>query len=322
VRFGLASTSKLAAAVLALVAIVAPAAAQDQPFPPVVTGSADQTIRLWDDKGKQAQNVLADSTVNCITLSSDGRMVIAGGEDKTVRIYTADNLSVENTFDAHDKAVLCLSLSPNGRVLATGGADHKVKLWNPVTGKLLYTIPAHNGPVRALAWSPDGRLLASGGADRLLQFWRADGSPAGTIVGHDEPVTALAWSKDSRVLISGAADGFLQAWNSADFSVVARQRAHTKAITAVAMSAATQKIATAGTDGRLKIWSFYGSVFTETFAAPPDRVINCLAWSRDGSLLITGGSDKTLRYWRTKDGALLLRVNAHDSPITSLAVAQ
>jgi len=55
--------------------------------------------------------------VTCLTFTPDGKRIISGGEDKTVKIWNADDGSLENSIDAHDKAVLCLALSPDGKTL-------------------------------------------------------------------------------------------------------------------------------------------------------------------------------------------------------------
>src|ERR1041385_8103034 len=109
----------LALFILPAFAIGSPAA-QALPLPGVVSGSADNTLRIWDSSGKQTANILAhDSSVTCIAVSSDGKTVFSGSTDKRVKQWNADEGSMLNSFDAHDKTVLCMSLSPDGRTLAT-----------------------------------------------------------------------------------------------------------------------------------------------------------------------------------------------------------
>src|SRR5437016_1765771 len=57
-------------------------------LPPVVTGSADRSIRTWDAAGKPLLNFLGhDGAVTAIVLSSDGKRVLSAGADKAVKFW-------------------------------------------------------------------------------------------------------------------------------------------------------------------------------------------------------------------------------------------
>ncbi|HXG23532.1 MAG TPA: hypothetical protein VNJ09_03170, partial [Chthonomonadales bacterium] len=53
-------------------------------LPVVVTGSTDQTYRIWDAFGKRTQEILAhDGPITCLILSRDGRRIVTGSMDKS-----------------------------------------------------------------------------------------------------------------------------------------------------------------------------------------------------------------------------------------------
>lgn len=298
-------------------AILSPAAAQ---FPPVATGGSDKKVKLYGGDGVETFSFLAhEGAINALLFTSDGLRMISAGDDGTVKIWNVDDGSLENSMDAHDRA-LALALKDDGSVLASGGADGAIKLWAPATGKLLKTISAHARPVRALAWSPDGKMLASGGEDLAIQVWRDDGSQAATIVGHDESITGLAWTKDGKSLISGAADGYVKLWTAGDFSLASRHRTSDKSLSALVGTVDGQLVATAGSDGRIRIYSITGKGISEMVSRLLERQVICMAWSRDGKVLVTGSADRSLRYWNSSDLSILLRVTANEGSITAVAV--
>ncbi len=308
------------ARILILLVITASAAlAQERRLPRVVTAGADQTLRLWDPNGKESQNILAhDATVTAVVVSSDGKSAFSASSDRTIKSWNLEDGSKSNTFEGHDQEVTCLALSPDSRMLASGSADQSVRLWSTLTGIQAKRIPAHSKAVRAIAWSPDGRLIASAGADKLIQVWRADGTPAGTIVSQDEAVTSLVWTKDSASILTGDGEGNLKMWSARDLSQTARHKAHERAVAAVALTMDGTRIATVGADGRLKTWTFASKSFIEGRTTLPGRSLTSVTWSGDSGILITGGVDRTIRYWNAADLTEMRKINAHDAAVTSV----
>jgi len=297
------------ALLLGLLLAAAARAGAQAALPVVVTGGADQMIRVWDRAGRQAASFLAhDGAVLALAVTRDGRQIVSGGEDKTVKFWNAEDGLLETSLDAHAGSVACLHLSPSGALLATGGADHFVKIWNAATGRLVKALPGHSQPVRALAWSPDGRLLASAGNDRLIQVWTADGMLAGTIV-NEEPVAGLGWSHAGQ-LVAAAIDGTLKAWRSGDYAVAARGRTGDRALSAAAVSPDGRLLATCSTEGRLRVVEIGASSFTPAAEASCQRAATALAWSADGSVLVAAVADRTLRYWSVRGLAPLAKVSS------------
>ena len=304
---------------LPLLIVASAAVAQDRRLPRVVTAGADQTLRVWDTTGKESRNILAhDATVSAVVVSSDGKTAFSASADRTIKSWNLEDGSKSNTFEGHDQEVTCLALSPDGRILASGSVDQTVRLWNTLTGMQSRRIPAHSKSVRAIAWSPDGRLIASAGADKLIQVWRSDGTPAGTIVSQDEAVMSLVWTMDSASILTGDGEGNLKMWSARDLSQTARQKAHEKTVNAVAVNSDGTRIATVGADGRLRIWTHSGKSFLETKSSQPGRSLVSVAWGRDSSIVITGGADRTIRYWNAADLSEVRRTNAHDAAVTAV----
>src|SRR5437667_4391796 len=94
----------------ALLAII-PCHGQAQMPAVLAVGGSDRTIHLLDATGKPLQSFLAhDSPITCIAFSADGKRVYSGSLDKTVKVWNADDGSLENSLEAHDKPVYCLAL--------------------------------------------------------------------------------------------------------------------------------------------------------------------------------------------------------------------
>ena len=69
-------------------------------------------------------------SVNALALSPDGRFLVSGSEDVTLKIWDTATGNVLRTLSGHDQPVLAAAISPDGRWIASGGADATVRVWN------------------------------------------------------------------------------------------------------------------------------------------------------------------------------------------------
>ena len=47
--------------------------------------------------------------------------------------------------------------------------------------------------------------------------------------------------------------------------------------------------------------------------------VECCCFSPDGSLVLSGSRDNTLKVWRTHDGSLVNTLQGHTGPVTTLS---
>ena len=116
--------------------------------------------------------------VNAVAFSPDGKYVLTGSFDNSLKLWDAQTGKEIRTFAGsagHQKIVLTVAFSPDGRSLASGASDNTAKLWDvPLTRPLREFV--HADAVNALALSPDGTKLAGAGKDRAITLWNtADG---------------------------------------------------------------------------------------------------------------------------------------------------
>ena len=267
----------------------------------IATGSADDTIRLWDAQTAAPLKTLDGHTadVRSVAFSPDSATLAAGSADHTIRIWNPKTGESIRMLEGHNGPVYSIAFSPDGKVLASGSADATLCLWDAQAGTLMKTIKGHSGSVRTVAFSPDGTLIASGGADKTVRLWDAQtGKPLASMKKHARTIYSVAFSPDGKVLASGSADETIRFWNVSPQSL-----AHTRTVGgsaglvfSVAFSPDGSTLAAGNQDGTVQLWASGNGRLKETLEGHTGTVY-AVAYSPDSQTLISGSRDKTLRFW-------------------------
>jgi len=78
--------------------------------------------------------------VRSIAFSSDGRSLVSGSDDKTVKLWDMQTGGVIKTFYGHTGNVWSVSISADCTRIASGSKDQTIRLWDIQTGESLCTI--------------------------------------------------------------------------------------------------------------------------------------------------------------------------------------
>ena len=179
----------------------------------IVSASKDETLKLWDAETGQELTTLSGhkyldeqgrvvggvAWVNACAFSPDGRWIVSGSFDKTLKLWDVRTGEERNMLSGHTGSVWTCAFSPDGRWLVSGSSDGTLKLWDAQTGQERFTLSGHTAWVRACAFSPDGQWIVSGSEDETLKLWDAEtGQVRATLIGHTSPVQACAFSADGQ----------------------------------------------------------------------------------------------------------------------------
>ncbi len=132
------------------------------------------TTVIGDSTKVDKTNILSTliSGIYSVAISPDGRTLVNGSYDKTIKIWNIASGQLIRTLQGHSGLVNSVAISPDGRTLVSGGGDKTIKIWNIASGQLIRTLQGHSGLVNSVAISPDGRTLVSGSHDQTIKIWR------------------------------------------------------------------------------------------------------------------------------------------------------
>ncbi|HEV3027299.1 MAG TPA: hypothetical protein VG457_06975, partial [Planctomycetota bacterium] len=102
--------------------------------------------------------------------SPDGRLMITGSFDMTVRLWDLPARKERTKLFECPEFARTVAFSPDGKWLAAGFMDGKIRIWD--SAKLQdRTLTGHSLQATGLAFSPDSRTLASASTDGTVRFW-------------------------------------------------------------------------------------------------------------------------------------------------------
>jgi WD40 repeat protein len=290
----------------------------------LASGSGDNTVRLWNLPDEMALRTLDESTptiltslpyceyhrksalrilkghpsaVTSLAVSPDGTLLVSGGKDKTIRLWSLPGGMWLRTLSGHAKSLTCFALSADSRLLASGSEDHTIRLWSLPDGSMVNKLKVGPDAITCLAISPDKQVLAGGGTDNSIRLWDLhDGKILQTLKGHSQAITCIAISPDGRILASGSRDQTVRLWNLPAGTALNMLRGHTDTISALLISPDGQLLASGSHDHTIRLWNLPDGMALKTLQGHVQGV-SCITISPNDCVLASGGFDRTVRLW-------------------------
>lgn len=148
-----------------------------------------------------------------VAFSADGRQVITGSLDRTVRAWSADGSSDPKVLYERGSQPFRGVLNRTGTRMVQY-EDEALLLYSLSDGVPPLLLCTLSGPMRQMVFSPDDRFFAAAGGHTIWIWDLTKDQEVLELRGQNEdnPVTALAFSTDSRQVVAGYASGLIQLW--------------------------------------------------------------------------------------------------------------
>jgi len=277
--------------------------------------------RLAEEVEEKILSLGHDDGVASIAFSPDGKLVLLGSDDATVRLWEVGSGRELRELKGHTGAVMSGAFSLNGGLVLSGSDDATVRLWELGSGRELHVLKGHTQAVYSVAFSPDGKLALSSSDDATVRLWEVgSGRELRELKGHTGAVMNVAFSPDGELALSGSDDETVRLWEVASGRLLRVLEGQTDFINSVIFSP-NGKLALAGGDQVLRLWDVDSGRALRVLEGHTDWV-NSVAFSPDGSLALSGSDDKTVRLWDLGSGRALRVMKGHSSSVLSVIFSQ
>lgn len=207
------------------------------------------------------------------TIEPSGRHA-ATGYKNTISIWDVNAPQEPRICEVNGKSLWGVVYSPNSRVVAACSDDGNIYRWNTASGNRLPTLAGNGKRLSGLAWSHNGRWIASACIDGTVCLWDAQaGQRIGVLHAHAQPVNSVCFRADDRQLLTGSDDASATLWNLR-----------------------------VGTDLQGKLGCRMQPYRT---LRGHRTTVESVAFSPDGTRLLTGSDDHSAKLWDARTGALL-----------------
>jgi len=167
----------------------------------------------------------------------------------------------------------------------------------------------HKQEICGLKWSFDEKMLASGGNDNKLFIWDAgigrSTDPLCSFEEHSAAVKAVAWSPHQHGLVAsggGTADRHIRFWNANTGVALHKIDTGSQVCNLMWSKNVNEIVSTHGYSlNQVIVWKYPSMQKLATLTGHSLRVLY-LAMSPDGSSIVTGAGDETLRFWNVFPG--------------------
>ncbi|MGZ0166324.1 MAG: protein kinase domain-containing protein, partial [Planctomycetales bacterium] len=282
----------------------------------IISGSQDNTIRLWDSEGGQLLKSFRghDGAVRTVAFAQSDQVILSGSHDNSIRKwniseYEEIRVLQGQVLEGHVDAILSAGFSPDGERIVTASRDRTARTWEAATGQPLKVFAeGHSFLATSAAFFPGGKRLATGAVDNTVRIWDADSGTQLVRLEHTGRAAALTVSNNGKWAITGGDDNSANIWDaeSGELMFVFKgdkdNKGHNNEVTALAISGNDQQLLTGDSNGRVFVWDVKTQKVVLELKGHSRSRITDAAFLPGTNRVLTACADKTVAQWDLTTG--------------------
>jgi WD40 repeat protein len=259
--------------------------------------------------------------IHSIALSQDGKRIVSGSSDKTIKVWdAATGAELITIASGYENEVTCVVFSPDGKLIVSSSEyDPNIKVWDAATGAEVKKLCGHEYGASCVGFSPNGSRIVSGSDDDTAKVWDAEtGNELMTLQGHESGCTSVAYSSDGNLIVSGDNEGEIRVWDALSGNKVMTLSQHW--VSSVSFSPDGKYILSGG-ENDVKIWDLKTGAEVITLRGHTSPTMS-VRFSPDGKFIASGDMDNLIKVWDIRSGKELVTLHGHEGYVWGVAFTQ
>ncbi|KAJ3319166.1 hypothetical protein HDU76_000623 [Blyttiomyces sp. JEL0837] len=295
-----------------------------------------KSVTIWDVDTGYGMQTLADHTsfVSSVKLSKDGKLIVSGSNDKTVRAWNSE--TGENVWQGSHGCLIIweiqqlpgqsyierCAITPDGKTAVSAGKHDGggIALWD-LAGEYRSELSGERRIRVSKVWiSPDGNKAACCLEDDTISVWDLQSETIlGVLRGHHESlVFSLEWSSDGSKVVTGDLNGNVKVWDALDkFCEKTKLAGHSYRYVSAICIAANGLFAASSTPRETIIWNLMDG--TALAVIPETQSKKVLSFSSDSRFLAFCTPDNSVSLWDIASSSVAKSLEGHAKSVSSIS---
>jgi len=298
------------------------------------------------------RTLYANSGVRSVVFSPDGKKLVSGSVDGTIRIWQVSDGMLLMPPLKNSNSENSVAFSPDGKTLASGSYDGVIRLWDITDGKTVFHISnlgygyiwepcaskssRYQIVITSVVFSPDGKILASGTNAGEIRLWNVATGEEFVPIRYNsyyeywDPnlncnqvninfVNSVAFSPNGRILASGMQDSTIWFYDMENGSPPRQLVGGRVSVQSIVFSSDGSLLASGHSDGTVKLWDVSSRQLVNTLGERSGSSVFSVAFSPKNNLLASGGTDDTIKIWDLVSRQLIRTLKEHSTWVFNVA---
>lgn len=241
-----------------------------------------------------------DSKVTCAAYHAVNNLLVVGFSTGLFTLYELPEFNQIHMLSISQSNIDNVIINSSGEWLAFGSSKlGQLLVWEWQSESYILKQQGHADSMNAITYAPDGQRIITAADDGKIKVWDVNsGFCIVTFTEHTSGVTACQYSKKGNVLFTASLDGSIRAWDLIRYRNFRTFTAPKRiSFSSLAVDPSGEVVCAGSHDSfDIHIWSVQTGQLLDRLSGH-EGPISSLAFSADGSHLVSGSWDRTVRLW-------------------------